>query len=633
MIPKRFFMILVIGGLVLSSGAVMSQDGGWGQFEEFPYDWCYALNDRDFLSFDIALGHADYSTNLSDPNVYIFPRSYDETLGGTPDPISEDDRWGIFASAVFNRTVSPIAVEFDFTRFISSSTYQGFDTLPVVGYLQAFGISSSITSRMILSYVEPRGTLPADRVATLRIAPSSAGVSGNNISLSLLFPYFTSGVLREIRVFGLGASPFPASDEPCAPVDNTFYFAPYTATPVTQSAPTATPTSTAIPFTNTPTPTATQGCTPVTETISFLSSNGGAASHAFGTYWQSGAGWRYNGSTLYQGTWRHRAAINLNYPITGILTEISVDWVRLENGTRSENGEASLQVFSDAGTLLDTGQNNTSAFVRSSLSLTDPESFRFSVFLVNDGPTIRSITITYNPPSCFPTATPTGTAPVTAIPSATLTPISPTATPSRIPPVTNTPLVGVTLLPSSTPYIPATFPPLDYIESITPPPPPPPTNTRLPIIIPPTYTPLVTATTGTPIVATPTITPTSEYYEPGDVETGIGAMFGAIISEITNILNQSRDYMDQMGGAASEIMSSWANTAPRALPGLPMCETNPLDYEVCAIYYILRNTIFSGAIGSIILSFAQMIMYIWVTLAFISLARAIIARLANVTKA
>ena len=84
---------------------------------------------------------------------------------------------------------------------------------------------------------------------------------------------------------------------------------------------------------------------------------------------------------------------------------------------------------------------------------------------------------------------------------------------------------------------------------------------------------------------------------------------------VTDIFNLIRlaiavlGYMAQLGwgwivqvtSAGTVILTAWFSTPPTPIPGLPQCVSHPLDYDICAIYYILRYTIFAGVIGALII--------------------------------
>jgi hypothetical protein len=242
----------------------------------------------------------------------------------------------------------------------------------------------------------------------------------------------------------------------------------------------------------------------------------------------------------------------------------------------------------------------------------------------------------------LPTPTPTATG-GTATPTDTP---SPTYTPSR----TRTPNPFAT--PTLTPYN-------AHVTPGTPAPSPTPTNTRLPINVPPTYTapplgtlppppptatpfptltytasttPMMLATTGTPVIITVVPNETSVPLPGDDHPGGLGGLGGALLSLVTNAWQQSIRYLREMSGRATGIVDAWRVAATRAIPGMPQCASNRLASELCAIYYILTYTLFSGTLGSLILPAALLVIDLRIVLKFVMLVRAILTRLAKIQK-
>ena len=68
-----------------------------------------------------------------------------------------------------------------------------------------------------------------------------------------------------------------------------------------------------------------------------------------------------------------------------------------------------------------------------------------------------------------------------------------------------------------------------------------------------------------------------------------------------------------------------------APPGVPLCASQPRSSEFCAILYIIRYTILSGPVGSLIMPLATIVFDLFIVFLFIRMARAILARLSKVT--
>lgn len=596
-------LVVLLGGLTMIPIPTAAQAG----------DWCF--------EWDFTRG--TYMWNVT-------AGAYNSIFGAYQMEVidEEDGIWGIAASWTHERDVFANRIEIDMHR-----AYVTVQEKYVAWYVDLFGINE--LGRVDLA--------AGENSYTMIVEPDSAGVGGPSINFAIQSDVPSGMLIDRMRVYGWGAAPFEAApifDE--LPLVECEALA-ITSTPTTTHTPSASPTTTQLP-TDTPTPTATPQCD-ATDTVNFLTSDGGATSHAFDTYWVSGVGWRYNGVSLYQGVYRHRAAINLVHPIDGTVTGIDVDWVRIPNGTR-ETGDANLEVFSLSGVLYQSEQHDANAFTRTNLSLLGVESFRFSIAIINDGPAIRSITISYRPSACItPTTTPSPTTPPnTATPTATAT-REPTRTtnPNITPTVTNTSLFFFTPPPSTaTPLPSATFiQPTLRPATYTPRPPP----TEIPFA---TLPPPIQATLGTlppPVTGTVTMTPTGTptsiggpgnggdtIYGPGETERGIGGLFGAIIGVGQNGFTIARRYLEETIAILGEFTGAWQTAPVFPIEGLPQCATNRLASELCAIYYILTYTVLSGALGSVIMPAALVVLDMALLFSFLKLARAILARFAEITK-
>jgi hypothetical protein len=54
-------------------------------------------------------------------------------------------------------------------------------------------------------------------------------------------------------------------------------------------------------------------------------------------------------------------------------------------------------------------------------------------------------------------------------------------------------------------------------------------------------------------------------------------------------------------GAAAAIMQSFFTSQPLAVPGFPQCVTAPTEHDICAAWYMLDNTVWSGSVGAAII--------------------------------
>jgi hypothetical protein len=226
------------------------------------------------------------------------------------------------------------------------------------------------------------------------------------------------------------------------------------------------------------------------------------------------------------------------------------------------------------------------------------------------------------------------------VPSATPTPTS-TRTPTRTPQATTTP----TTLPTGGP----TFTPNPGVPTLTP------SRTFVPIQIPPTFPPVyITATypggtpAGTP-AGTPSPNPSATAGTPVGTATGFPAMTGTpvslpgefgdviglgggVLAGINNIFSIGSTWLGGLSASFNGVVSGWYNATPRAPAGTPLCSSRPLDYEFCAILYVLRYTVFSGPVGSLIMPLATVVFDLFIVFMFIRIARAILARISKITE-
>jgi hypothetical protein len=457
--------------------------------------------------------------------------------------------------------------------------------------------------------------------------------------------------IRSLTLGGQGANPFGVencSQETGTPAPGTNTPIPSgTSTPVT---PSVTPSRTLTPS-RTPSPTNTlvpNWC----YTFDFTVSNGGWTSSGWGATY-SVAGWSHiDGSFASNPVYYRRAAqIQRSFTSTNI-TQMIVNFdYTLGTFDNTQGGWWTMMNFNVGSTNIayrrsDTGGTpTTSPFIWSgnvnatSIDLhmtssgtknsTYSGSVRFSSVI------LRGTGISPLGDNCSPTPTMTATATATS-PTSTNTPPTNTVNPTLF---TYTPLPLRTRTPTAPPRA---------------------TNTRVPVVQPPTYTspPLSTlpgagTPSGTPTVSgspTPpqgtippgTTTPSTPIgegggtptpnYTPGDTESGVGALGGSIIAGVSNAFTLATGYLTTFGDRIEGVFNAWNEALPANIPGLPNCRTNRLASELCAIYYILTYTVLSGTIGQLIIPAALVVVDLFVVLQFILIGRAILETLGSILR-
>lgn len=158
-------------------------------------------------------------------------------------------------------------------------------------------------------------------------------------------------------------------------------------------------------------------------------------------------------------------------------------------------------------------------------------------------------------------------------------------------------------------------------------------GTPTPVVPTSTGTPGATSTpyttTPTPMV-TGTGTPVGIEPMPSDLNnvTGMGEdVFGLV----NGLLVKGRDWLAELLSRTTGIYNMWRTAPVTAPPGVPLCATQPTQNEFCAILYIIRYTILSGPVGSLIMPLATIVFDLFIVFLFIRMARAILARLSKVT--
>lgn len=612
-------------------------------------DWCYTFY----------FGFEDY-----DEGVNIISGHLVDYLG------YRTDNGDLSISYTHPRTVMPALVVVTASR---AGPEAGTARVSAAG--EIFGITTSISQDVPEDY--QHGEIP--------FTPPFAGIIGSvfNLTVKSDKPVY----IHSIEVSGTGANPFDDinCDEPPTDITPTPWII-WSGTPVTLTpSPTRTPspTETPTPITDTPSPTITPSPTltpSITQTPSATSTCAAGQilidfdTHNSGYTVASGRGsvGSYGGGSAMLGSYFNGSGL-----IDQKLTEFIVDlpdhanvtrvrffyevgfqgawYVMYPNGTPWKNANigAASSGIADTTAVNYVGDDHGDQI---RLALHNGQNSGMVANVVDD------VIIDY----CVPPGTSTPT--FTPTESYTASPITPSSTASR------TRLPTRTLGPGETPA--PTLTPFAISSPWTASPSQPPSRTSVPIVVPYTPPPLSTlppaftntpfgtpygtpATgtmtpeegtgtaipgTGTPTTATPdgSITPIfvpwnpddDLPYSPGDDETssGIVGIGGGLISFGSNFMQRSIGYLREVIGQFTNIITAWRTTPPMPIPQAWDCVDQSLASEVCAIFYILRYTIFGGTLGQINLAVALVITDLWIIFNFIRLGRAILARAAEILK-
>ena len=109
----------------------------------------------------------------------------------------------------------------------------------------------------------------------------------------------------------------------------------------------------------------------------------------------------------------------------------------------------------------------------------------------------------------------------------------------------------------------------------------------------------------------------------------IGSMLIQIVVRmLTLILSWFVQMVAQLGG----ILAAFYSAPPTAIPAMPQCQSDPMTYDICAIYYILDFTLFApGTPGALIIPILLIIVDINAVLYFASFVMKLIRRGEKIT--
>lgn len=615
---KRIILLaLLIGLFVLASCNLETPNPD-------AYAWCYLY---DFTSDDYGFS-------------FVYG-SYVEGVG-----FVADNQYRLVGGLINDFDVYPVTVSVTIERLLSDPPPDPVPTLNIQGVADIFGLSIDAAAG---------GTLPLG-IDTLTLTQDHQYASDHGSIINATIQGSAPYAVTQIWVGGQGFSPFDVN--PCSAQTQTPTHTPFIATdaPTSTLAPTYTPSPTSTP---TPTPTGAAGYCYLYEDFDSQHISGTSITSAppgpLTVAGETGDGRQTNGA-YDNGFNADETRILLTVPLspTWTLRTISVRfkpvWAQFHNANRGEtsyraNGSGSFSVDGfnsitwNAGNVPSSGSWHTFNVTTNQANL-DAARIEFK-FLDNLGGAVPSITIDniivgYQDPAQYcSNLTPTPTPSHSPTPSSTYT---------GTPTITNTP-INVTAIASGTPT---------QTRTTTP--------TRIPVgiytlpplgTLPPPLTPWATGTvnyeqTLTAIAGgtgTPQATGTYIYIpwddssdgdstgEVGDLGDGIREMGRAVLGFGQNAMNQAFGYARTLGNTVSSVVTVWSNAQPTPIEGLPNCNGSArLQSELCAIYYILTYTLFSGTLGQLLIPIATIIVGMVLIFTVIKRVRATAARISEVTK-
>ena len=112
----------------------------------------------------------------------------------------------------------------------------------------------------------------------------------------------------------------------------------------------------------------------------------------------------------------------------------------------------------------------------------------------------------------------------------------------------------------------------------------------------------------------------------------VGDMLGFGWNIGWGLLGEMFTYLGQATNIVTGLLGAFANATPQPIPGLPMCITNPMAHDLCAIWYVMDNTVFApGTAGALIVPLMQIIFNVCIAIYFVRWVLRIIRRGENVT--
>ena len=112
----------------------------------------------------------------------------------------------------------------------------------------------------------------------------------------------------------------------------------------------------------------------------------------------------------------------------------------------------------------------------------------------------------------------------------------------------------------------------------------------------------------------------------------LAQLIGAIIGLIINAVQLALKFIESIIPLFNNIVTQWNNATITPIPGtsLPHCATDPLANQVCAIYWLLTYTLFSGQIGVLLIPAGQAAVWLVTIFTIIKQARNILDKLKEI---
>jgi len=101
-----------------------------------------------------------------------------------------------------------------------------------------------------------------------------------------------------------------------------------------------------------------------------------------------------------------------------------------------------------------------------------------------------------------------------------------------------------------------------------------------------------------------------------DAVVGLFQFISDVVSGIIDFVKSIIDFILSGFSLVSNLFSMWNDATPQKPPGLPDCANDPLNYDICAVWYILEFTFFAG-IGAFIIPALNVYLVLLIILYFL----------------
>lgn len=91
-------------------------------------------------------------------------------------------------------------------------------------------------------------------------------------------------------------------------------------------------------------------------------------------------------------------------------------------------------------------------------------------------------------------------------------------------------------------------------------------------------------------------------------------------------------WLGQLIQRAEQLLTAWFLSPPTPIPNLPLCVSNPTSYAICAVYYVLQNTILAGGVGGLFVPVLVIIFDLVMVLYFVRTVRNLIRKSGSVSQ-